>query len=249
MLSHHVHAGASVLTDLSSTVVYVDFATGSAEANRTRAPKPIQDISASSAVFTRPRGTLVQVFFTIRATVTGNTATFEPLRTVITSAAISTYGVFARDRRRLAMIALESFLASTGVALTVILTCPAILTRVVGATAVQFDFTVDARVARRTAASVRALAGVEAKPVVLTRLMVGAVVEVLVAEQSAPALIADAIPLLLASAVQASRIPLAFITIPAGPSAFTSATIERKKTVLKTRLKHFLNLSTIVSDY
>lgn len=228
MLSHHIYAGPAIQTDLSSTVVYVDFTTGSGEADRTSAPKPIEDVSAGAAVLTRPRRALIQVLFTIGPPVAGNAAALEPLRAVIASSTIFADGVFARDGRRLAMIALESFLAAAGVALTVVLTRTTVLTRIVGTAAVQLDFAVDARVARRAAASIRALARVEANAVVLAGFMVGAVVEVLVAEQSTPALVADAVPLLLACSVQASRIPLAFITIPAGPSALTSETIERK---------------------
>lgn len=90
-------------------------------------------------------------------------------------------------------------------------------------------FAVRARESGGTGASVRALAGVEARAVVLTRPMVGAEVQVLVAEQSTPALVAEALPLLLTRAVHAAGIALAFAAEPADPTWMTSAK-EKKGT-------------------
>ncbi len=55
-------------------------------------------------------------------------------------------------------------------------------------------FTVCAGVARRAAASVRTLTSVEAGGSVATGLVVGAVVQVLVAEETTPAIVAVALP-------------------------------------------------------
>lgn len=83
----------------------------------------------------------------------------------------------------------------------------------------------------RARAGVQALAGVEAGAAVHARLMVRAIVEVLVAEQSAPALVALAIPGLLAATVKTSGISDALIALRALPAVVTSAT-ERDETWL-----------------
>ena len=65
---------------------------------------------------------------------------------------------------------------------------------------------VGAGVAWRAAAGVGALAGVPAGSAVPAGPVVGAVVEVLVAEEAAPALLAEALVRLLARAVDAARV-------------------------------------------
>jgi len=99
----------------------------------------------------------------------------------------------------------------TSVASSSILTRASVETGLVGAV-VDLALAVRAREARRTVAGVGALAGVEARASVLTRLVVGAVVEILVAEQSTPALVTQAVPGLLAAAVQAPGVPLTLVT-------------------------------------
>lgn len=76
-------------------------------------------------------------------------------------------------------------------------------------------------------AGVGSLAGVEAGASVLAGLVVGAEVQVLVAEETAPALVALALPRLLAGAVDAARVGLALGaqgSLPAGV-----ATVEEKR--------------------
>ncbi len=63
----------------------------------------------------------------------------------------------------------------------------------------------------RAAAGVAALAGVPARGTVLTRPVVGAVVEVEVAEEAAPALVAPALVRLAARAMLASWVPDALV--------------------------------------
>lgn len=81
---------------------------------------------------------------------------------------------------------------------------------------------VGAREARGTVARVRALARVEARAVVPARPVVGTVVEVLVAEEPAPALVAQAVPRLLARAVQTAGVTLALVAQRALPPVVTS---------------------------
>jgi hypothetical protein len=88
---------------------------------------------------------------------------------------------------------------------------------------IQFSLAVGACKPRGTSACVRALPGVEACPAMPAWLMIRAVVEVLVAEEAAPSLIAEAVPALLAGPVQAPRIPLALVTKAPFPSAVAPA--------------------------
>lgn len=76
-------------------------------------------------------------------------------------------------------------------------------------------------------ARVGALARVEASGAVLARLVVGAVVEVLVAEQTAPALVAVALVGLLAGPVFAAGVADAFVAVATSPS---SAASRRQRT-------------------
>lgn len=84
---------------------------------------------------------------------------------------------------------------------------------------VQRRLAVGAGVPGRAAASVAALTRVEASSAIPTRLVVGAEVEVLIAEEAAPALVAETVPRLHASAVHAPGVALALVakwTLPAG---------------------------------
>jgi len=75
------------------------------------------------------------------------------------------------------------------------------------------------------------LTGVEAGAAVQARLMIRAIVEVLVAEQSAPAFVARALPGFLAATVKAARVSDALIALRTFPAAVTSAT-KRQDVVL-----------------
>lgn len=85
------------------------------------------------------------------------------------------------------------------------------------------DLAVGAGEAGRAGAGVAALAGVEAGATVVAGLVVGAVVEILVAEEPAPALVAETFPGLLAAAVEAARVTDARVAEGTGPAALTPA--------------------------
>lgn len=87
------------------------------------------------------------------------------------------------------------------------------------------DLAVGAAVAGLAGTGVTPLAGVGAGGPVRARLVVGAVVEVLVAEEAAPALLAIALPGFLAHTVQAAGVTDALIAEPPLP---TNATSTRK---------------------
>lgn len=78
-------------------------------------------------------------------------------------------------------------------------------------------------------ACVRSLACVEAGASVLAGLVVGAVVQVLVAEQTTPALVALALPRLFAGSVHASWVSFAFCAQSSLPSGVASVGENRRK--------------------
>lgn len=94
-------------------------------------------------------------------------------------------------------------------------------------TIIQFLFAVRSRKPRRAAARIRALPGVETSATVSTRLVIGAIVQVLVAEQAAPPFITQALPRVLAGPMQTARVPLTLVTKTAFPPAVTPANKTR----------------------
>ena len=87
---------------------------------------------------------------------------------------------------------------------------------------------VGAGVTRRAGARVRALSGVPAGRSVAARAVVGAVVEVLVAEESSPALLAEALVRLLAGAVHAARVEDAAVAQWAGEAGLAPGNKEQE---------------------
>ena len=89
-------------------------------------------------------------------------------------------------------------------------------------------FTVCASVARWAAAGIRPLSSVEAGGSIAARFVVGAVVQVLVAEETTPAIVAVALPGVLAGAVLASRVSNALVAKRTGPTITTPETKREK---------------------
>ena len=89
--------------------------------------------------------------------------------------------------------------------------------------AVVFDqLAIGAGVLGRAGARVRSLAGVETSAAVFARLVIGAVIEILIAEEAAPSFVAVALPRLLARSVKATRIANALVALFALPTQFAS---------------------------
>ena len=87
--------------------------------------------------------------------------------------------------------------------------------------AVIFDqFAVGSSVLGRTGARVGSLASVETGAAVFARLVIGAVVKILIAKQTAPTFVAVALPRLLARTVKATRVADALVAQFALPSQF-----------------------------
>ena len=94
-------------------------------------------------------------------------------------------------------------------------------------TIAQLYITVDAGVTGRAATCVRSLPGVEAGTAITTRLMIRTVIEILIAEQSSPTLVAETVPRLDAGTVYATWVTFAFVAVSARPTAMASVTFER----------------------
>lgn len=91
----------------------------------------------------------------------------------------------------------------------------------VAVTFIGFQLTVDASEARPASACVAALACVGTGRSIGTRLVVGAVVEVLVTEETSPTLLTVTLPWLAAHPMKAARVTYAFIAegaLPAHPA-------------------------------
>lgn len=71
------------------------------------------------------------------------------------------------------------------------------------------------------------MAGVKAGAAVHARLMIRAIVEILIAEQSTPAFVARALPRFLAATVEATWVSNALITQWPLPTVVTSATARQ----------------------
>lgn len=103
---------------------------------------------------------------------------------------------------------------------------PTVQARVVG-TVVKFPLAVRSCKARRTTARVRTLSSVKASATMPAWFVVCAVVQILVAKKSTPSFITEAVPGLLASPVEATRVPLTFITKAAFPPTVAPANKTR----------------------
>ena len=233
-----VDAGAAVEARVVGTVVDVRLAHVAAEAGRTDALEAVDLVDARAAVEAAVDGAVVDLVAAVGAVEAGRAqAQVALVGRVQARRSVQARRVLARLlRRRLAASAVEARLAlARGVEPDAVGVdrrrrgAPAAVQARDHRAVVLDEFAVGAGELGRTVARVRALARVEARAAVLARLVVGAVVEVLVAEQAAPALVAVALPRLLARAVQAARIADALVAQLALPAQFAPATSTTKK--------------------
>lgn len=94
-------------------------------------------------------------------------------------------------------------------------------------TIIQFLFAVRSREPWGAAAGVRTLPGIETSATVFARLVIGAIIQVLVAKQAAPSFITEAVPGFLAGPMETARIPLTLVTKAAFPPAVAPANKTR----------------------
>lgn len=230
VLVYHVDARAAVQARAVLAVVDVLLAVRADESRRTRALVVVADAAAHPAVPARIRLALVDLHVAVLAVVPGRASAHHPVGRVAAGAVDAgllraRHGLLLAVSARPALGALARVLLPKG-----LVHAHAVVQARLLRTARHFDLAFLAREPGRALAREGPLARVEARAAVLARLVVRAVVQVLVAEQSAPALVADALPLLLARSVHASRVQLALLAQRALPS-FLAAATEKKRSV------------------
>ena len=109
------------------------------------------------------------------------------------------------------------------------MTSSSIKTRLVRAFIGHPALTVCASVPRWAAAGIRPLSSVEAGGSIAAGFVVGAIVQVLVAEETTPAIVAVALPGVLARTMLASGVPNALVAKRTGPTITTPETEKRQK--------------------
>lgn len=151
---------------------------------------------------------------------------------LLTCSSIKTRVICTRHGHYFTVLTIETLRTCAGVIVLQIVTAATILAGV-AVTFVYLQLTVGASVAGSAGAGVAALAGVGAGGPVSTGLVVGAIVQVLVAEETSPAFFAHTLPRLCAGAMQTARVPH---TLAAGRAlpAQTTLTLPRRLAVTVT---------------
>ncbi|TNN76674.1 hypothetical protein EYF80_013126 [Liparis tanakae] len=248
---HTVLARASVLARGRGAVIHVHLAVGTGEARLTAAQDALAEVQAFPTcrtqrdqecymsrslhelvkrrcksvrsesshfghqvspltVQTGPVAAAVQLLLAVGAGVAGGAAASVAAgRRLHTGAAVEARPVGARHGDDLAVLAVEALRAGVAVAL------------------VGLQLTVGASIAGPAGAGVAALARVGAGGSVGTGLVVGAIVEVLVAEEPPPALLAAALPRLAARPVEAARVADALLAGGALPAHAARVVAQR----------------------
>lgn len=180
------------------------------EATRTQTLVSIAFINATTAIFAGIGTALVHLGLAISAGISKRTIALKPQLCVFAG---SVQARFFRASYRFffAMFAHPAFVAFAFVTLGHFAAGAAILAGIEGAVA-SFVLAFASGEAGRTFARVETFAGVEASSAIEAGTMVGAVVEILIAEKTAPTFLADALPWGFAGAVNATRVGLAFVT-------------------------------------
>lgn len=226
-----VDACAAILAWIAMTIVDVFLAIGAVETVGAVTLILIAAYRRALAVVeTGIRIAVLHLKLAVPAAIASGALALETLTRVATSAAVQTR--FARTRHGLclAMLPNPPVAALACVAIregtVVVGTCAVVQARIDVAVS-HLNLAVSTEIPGRTLACVRSLAGVGAGSAVVTRLVIGAEVEILVAEKSAPALLADALPLIVAGSMHTSWIHFTLVTIRSPVSALAS--VSRQK--------------------
>lgn len=207
-----IHAGTGVAAWVVGTVIVVDLAARPSEARTTTAHQTVAQIQALATVSTGAIAAAVNLLLAVGAHVAGRTAAGVTTGHLLHAGATVEAGPIGTGHRTdLTVLPVEALGAGAGVVILKIIAAASILAGV-AVTLVGFDLTIVATEARPAGTGVAALACVGAGSIVRAGLVVGAVVEVLVTEQSSPALFTVALPRLAAGAMQAARIADALVT-------------------------------------
>jgi hypothetical protein len=226
-----VDAVAAILAWIAMAVVDVFLAVGALEASRTLTLVLVAANSrALAAIAAGIRIAVLHLQLAVATAIAGRALALEALTSIATTAAVLTRLACTCDSLRLAVPSNPTVAA---------LTCVAVAREVVDACAVvrawihravfDFNLAVGADEAGWTLARVRALTGVGAGSAVVAWLVMGAEVEVLIAEQAAPALVAFALPLGGAGSVHTSWIHFTLVTVWSSVSALASVRAREEK--------------------
>lgn len=230
ILINAVDASATVLARISMTIVDILFAFRSLETFRAMAFVLIAfECRALSAVHARVRVAVLHLQLTLSPAKAHRALAFVSLTRVAASGPVQTWPTRTCLNLRFAVLSNPTVTTLACVAVEVagiINTCSIIQAWIYGAV-FHFNFTVGAEIAGRTFACVRALAGVGAGAAVEARLVIGAEIEILVAEQATPALLAVAFPLGIAGSMYTSWVQFTLVASRSPVSAFAS--VERKR--------------------
>lgn len=165
----------------------------------------------------------VNFLLAVGAHVTGRaTAGVTSSHSLHTSSTIEAWSICTGHSAHLTILSIEALGACARVVVHQIVTAAAVLARIAVAL-IGLDLAVGATEARLAGASVAPLAGVCASGIILARLMIGAEVKVLVAEQATPAFLAVTMKRLVAGSMQTPGVPLALIALGALPPEATLA--------------------------
>lgn len=221
-LVNHIHARAAVIARISLAVVNVYFASRSTVPIGTLAAEGVSLVRANATVLARAWIALVDLDLASRSAVSGRTIALEPLKSVF--ARPMQAGLLRTRYRFLLTVSSDPTVGTIAPVTSLLLVVTHSVVEAWRGRAIADDrFALGAGKARRTLARVRALARVEAGSTVLARFVVGAKVQVLVAEQTAPAFVAQALPRLLAGSVHAARVRFALVAQLSLPSGLADA--------------------------
>lgn len=227
-----VDASSAIFAWIAMTVVDIFFAIGALKAPRALALVLVaSDCRALATVAARIRIAVLHLQLAIATAIAGRALALEALTSIATTAAVLTWLARTCDGLRLAVLSNPTVATLTCVTVVgeVVDTC-AVVRAWIHRAVFDFNLAIGADEAGWTFARVRALAGVGAGPTVVAWLVVGAEVQVLVAEQATPALVAFALPLCRAGSMYTSWVHFTLVTIRASVSAFASVRDEEEET-------------------
>lgn len=214
-----VVASSAMGARAAGTVTDVELTAGACE-SRTAAARVAQaSVQALAPIGTRVAGAPVHFLLTVGACEVGGAFAdvAGPLAALMAGSPIEAGGVGTAQGAVLTVRAIVAWGACTVVAIFLVLTASSIATGV-AVTLAQLQLTVHTSVARATGASVAPLPAVGAGGPILAWGVVGAIVEILVTEQAAPALVAGALPGDAAGAVATAVVRDTLITQAALPA-------------------------------
>lgn len=211
-------AGATIGTRVGGTIIQVVITVSPAEAIQALADVGISKIDTVGTVGTGVGAAVINFLFAVEARVRQRASTaVAAFRVVGAAASVEAGPIGAGHGAQLAVFTVEAWWTGAGVAVFKIRAAASVLAGA-GFAFVDLNLAVGTSVPRAAGARVAALAGVGAGGRILAGLVMGAVVEILIAEESTPPFLAVALPGLLAGAMQAARVSDALVTIAPLPA-------------------------------